>query len=133
MMSAAISMMAGVEQTKVRLLSGDLFSGQAELEDVSFAKSFNERVGAATSSQGKNAADDLAIALPGLKGKTLTKKLEGVADGSSGGKEGCITAQEIPVRSGLKGAVAAKIIQPQAPTVAGPREQTGGDCGASRE
>jgi len=133
MMSAAISMMAGVEQTKVRLLSGDLFSGQAELEDVSFAKSFNERVGAATSSQGKNAADDMAIALPGLKGTTLTKKLEGGAESSSGVKEGSITAQEIPVRGVLKGAVAGKIIQPQATTVAGSLEKTAVDDAEWRE
>src|SRR5260370_30277709 len=104
MMSAAISMIAGVEQTKVRPLSGDLSSGQGDLDDFSFAKSFNERVEVATSSQGKNAADDVAIALPRLKGTTFTKKLEGVAERSSGVKEESITAQETPVHSELKGA-----------------------------
>jgi hypothetical protein len=133
MMSAAISMIAGVEQTKVRPLSGDLSSGQGDLEDFSFAKSFNERVEVATSSQGKNAADDLAIALPRLKGTTFTKKLEGVAERSSGVKEESITAQEIPVHSELKGAVADKIIQPQATTVAGSQEKTTEDDAGTRE
>jgi len=117
MMSAAISMMAGVEQTKVRPVSGDLFSGQGGLEDVSFAKSFNESVGVPTSPQGKNAADDLAIALPGLKGTTPAKKLEEVADKSGGAKEDPIAAHDVPVHSELNGTVAGKIVPPQATTV----------------
>src|SRR5216683_3292845 len=80
MMSAAISMMAGVEQTKVSLVSGDLFSGQGGQDDVSFAKNFNESVGVPASSQGKNAADELTIAFAGLKRTTPTKKLEEVAE-----------------------------------------------------
>jgi len=134
MMSAAISMMVGVEQTKVQPLSGDLLSGQGELEDFSFAKSFNERVGVSTSSQGKNAADDLAIALPSLKGTTLTTKLDEVAEKSSGGKEKSITAQEISVNSELKGAAAGKIIRPQAETtVAGSQEKTTADDAGTRK
>ncbi len=134
MMSAAISMMVGVEQTKVKALPGDLLSSQGELEDFSFAKSFNERVGVSTSSQGKNAADDLAIALSSLKGTTLTKKLEEVAEKSSGGKETSITAQEISVNGELKGTVGAKIIRPQAETtVAGSQEKTTVDDAGTRK
>jgi len=53
MMSAAILMMADVELTKVRPVPDDLFSGQGGLEDVSFAKSFNESVGVRASPHGK--------------------------------------------------------------------------------
>jgi hypothetical protein len=133
MMSAAILMMAGVELTKVRSVSDDLFSGQGELEDFSFAKSFNERVGVSTSSQGKNAADVLAIALPGLKGTTLTKQLEEVAGRSSGVMEESITAQEISVHSELKGVIADKIIRPQAAAAVGAQEKTTtNDAGAGK-
>jgi hypothetical protein len=133
MMSAAISVMAGVEQTKVRFASDDLFSTQGELEDVSFAKSFNERVGVPISSQRKNAADDLAIALPCLKGTTLTKQLEEVAGKSSGLKEGSITAQEISPHSELKGAAAGNIIHAQAAIVAGSQEKTTADNTGTRK
>jgi hypothetical protein len=133
MMSAAILMMAGVELSKVRPVSDDLLSGQGELEDFSFAKSFNERVGVSTSSQGKNAADDLAIALPGLKGATLTKQLEEVAGRSSGAKENPIAAQEVPVHSELKGTVAGKIVPSQATTVAGSQEKTTADDAGTRK
>ncbi len=124
MMSAAISMMAGVEQTKAGHVSDDPFSGQGEQEDFSFAKSFNERVGESTSSQRKNAADNLAIALPSLKSTTLTKQSEEVAGKSSGVTEESIETQEISVHSELQGAVAGKIIQPQVTTVAGSQEKT---------
>ena len=123
-MSAAILMMAGVELTKVRPVPGDLLSVQGELEDFSFAKSFNERVGVSTSSQGKTAADDWAIAFPGLKGTTLTKQSEEVAGRSSGVMEESITTQEISVHSELKGAAVGKTIRPQATTVAGSQEKT---------
>ncbi len=133
MVSAAISMMAGVEQTKVRPVSDDLFSSQGELGDFSFAKSFNERVGVATSSQEKNTADDLGIAFPSLKGSTLTKQLEEVAGRSSGVKEESISAKEISVCSELKGAAAGKIVQPQATTVAGSQEKTTADDAGTRK
>src|SRR5260370_175015 len=57
MMSAAISMMAGLEQTKVGPVSGDLFSGLGELEGASFAKSLSESVGVPALAQGQNAAE----------------------------------------------------------------------------
>jgi hypothetical protein len=122
MMSAAISMMAGLEQTKAGPATGDLFSGQGELEDASFAKSLSESVRAPASSQGKNAADNLAIRLPGLKGATPTKNLEELADKSGGVTEKPVAAQEMPVPSELKGIVAGKVVPPQA-TVTGSQEK----------
>jgi len=124
MMSTAILMMAGVELSKVCPVPHDLLSGQGELEDFSFAKSFNEHVGVSTSSQGKTAADALAIALPGLKGTTVTKQSEEVAGRSSGVMEESITAQEISVHGELKDALTGKIIQQQATVVAGSQEKT---------
>src|SRR5258708_411701 len=121
MMSAAILMMAGVEQTKVGVASGDLFSGQGGLEDVSFAKSFNESVGVPTSSQG-NASEDVAIAFAGLKGTTPANKLEEVAEKPVGAKGDSIAAVGIPVPSELKGTFAGKIVPPQATTVTASQE-----------
>lgn len=123
-MSAAILITESVEVTKVRPAPAEPLSGRGELEDFSFAKSFNERVGVSTSSQGKTAADALAIALPGLKGTTVTKQSEEVAGRSSGVREESITAQEISVHSELKGALAGKIVPPQTTTVVGSQEKT---------
>jgi len=123
MMSAAISMMAGVEQTKVSLVSGDLFSGQGGQDDVSFAKNFNESVGMPASSQGKNAADELAIALAGLKGTTPTKKLEEVAEKPAGAKDNPIASQGMPVPSEMNATVARTIVTPQSTTVTGAQEK----------
>ena len=106
MMSAAISILTGVEQTKGHPVPGDLFSAQGEQEEVSFAKSLSESVGVGASSEGKDPAGDLAIALP-------------AADKSGGGKEKSIAAQETPIQSELKGTAAGKIVLSQAPTVTG--------------
>jgi hypothetical protein len=121
MMSAAILMMAGVEQTKVSVAPGDLFSGQGGLEDVSFAKSFNESVGVPASPQG-NASDDVSIALGGLKGTTPANKLEGVAEKLVGAKGNSVAAEGMPVPSELKGTVAGKIVPPQATPVTASQE-----------
>jgi hypothetical protein len=123
MMSAAIAMLAGVEQTKGRPVSGDLFSAQGEQEDVSFAKSLSESVGAAASSEAKNAVGDLAIALSGLKGTTPAKSLEEVAEKPGEGEEKSIPVHEAPVQSELKGTVAGRIALPQVPTVTGGQEK----------
>jgi hypothetical protein len=123
MMSAAISTMAGLEQTKVGPASGDLLSGQGQLGDVSFAKSLSESVGVPAPSQGKTAAEDLAIALPGLKGTTPAKKLEEMAEKSGEVKENPIAAQEMPVHGELKGSVAGKTVPPQAAIVTSPQEK----------
>ncbi|MCU1250899.1 MAG: hypothetical protein JWQ49_3928 [Edaphobacter sp.] len=133
MMSAAISMMAGVEQTKVSPATGDLFSGQGELGNFSFAKSFNESVGVPASSQGKNAVDDLAAVLPGLKDTTPTKILEEVAEKSSGVKENSIGAQEMPPNGELKGTVAGRIVPQQGTPVSGSQENiTANDAGTKK-
>ena len=134
MMSAAISMMVGVEQTKIRPVSEDLLLGQRVLEDFSFASSFTERIGVSTSSEGKNVAEDLTAALPDLKGTTLTKQSEEVAGRSSGVEAKSKTAQEISVDSELKGAVAGKIIRPQAETTgAGSQEKITADDAGTRK
>lgn len=134
MMSAASLMMAGLEQTKVHPMSEDLISGQGGLQDASFAKSFAESVGMPASSQGKNAPDDLAIALPGLLGTTPAKKLEEVTDKSGGAKENSTAAQDVPVHSELNGAVAGKIVQPQATTTvtASPEKITASGSGTTK-
>jgi hypothetical protein len=123
MMSAASLMMAGLEQIRVGPASGDLFSGQGELGDVSFAKSLSENVGLPAPSQGKNAAEDLASALPGLKGTTPAKKLEEMAGKSGEVKENPIAVQEMPIHSELKGSVAEKSVPPQAMTVTASAEK----------
>lgn len=134
MMSAAISMMADVEQTNVRPVSDDLFSGQSGREDVSFAKSLNESVGLSPSLPGKNTVDEAAIALPGMKGTTkAAKTLQEVPVISIGVKGNAISAPGISAHSELKGAVADRIIQPQATTAAGSQEKTSaGNTGTTK-
>jgi hypothetical protein len=119
MMSTAILMTAGTEQTKVSLVSADLSSDQGAPEEISFAKSFQERVGVSALSQEKNTADETAIALPGWKGTTLTKQPEEVAGRSREVNGEPNTAQEMFVHSELKGVAAGKITQPQMTTVTG--------------
>jgi hypothetical protein len=132
MMSAAILMTTSAEQMKVRPVSDDLISDQGELQGTSFAKSFNEGIGVSALLQGKNTADEAAIALPGMKGTTIpAKKLQEVADISIGVK--AISGPEISAHSELKGAVADRIIQPQATTVAGSQEKiSAGDTGTTK-
>jgi hypothetical protein len=67
MMSTAILMTAGAEQTKMRALPDDRSSQQEGLEGISFAKSFGERVGISTSSQAESTVDDAAKVLQGVK------------------------------------------------------------------
>src|SRR3979411_2848426 len=110
MMSAAISIMVGVEQTKIRPVSNDLLLGQGEREDFSFASSFTERIGVSTSTRGENVAEDLTVALPDLKGTTLTKQSEEVAGRSSGVEAKSKTAQEISVDSEPEGGVGGKSV-----------------------
>jgi hypothetical protein len=124
MMSAAILLTAGAEQTKASLVPVDLSSDQGEPKGISFAKSFHERVGISVLSQDKNTADQTAIALPGLKGMTLTKQPEEVAGRSREVKGEPNTAQEISVHSELKGVTAGKTAQPQMTTVTGVQEKT---------
>jgi len=127
MMSAAIPVMAGVEQTKVRPMSGDLFSGSGELEDVSFAESFSERIGMPSFSQANGTANDLTMTPPGLKGTKVVKAVEEVTDKSLGVKEKPSAAQEITVQAELKGAGAGRIIRSLATTVAGSQDKITAD------
>jgi hypothetical protein len=127
MMSAAILITAGAEQTKASVVSADLSSDQGGPEGISFAKSFNERVGVSALTQGKNSAGEAAIALPSLKSTTFTKKLDELADLSSEVKGKAVPAREISAQSGLKNTVADKIISPQTTTVAGLHEKPTAD------
>jgi hypothetical protein len=124
MMSTAILMTTGAEQTKASLVSADLSSDQGGLGGVSFAKSFQERAGVSLLAQEKNTADETAIALPGLKGTTLTKQPEEVAGRSCEVKGEPNTAEKIFVHSQLKDVAAGKIIQPQMTAVPGAQEKT---------
>jgi hypothetical protein len=114
MMSAAISMTADTEQTKARPLLDGLSFHQGGPENISFAKSFDERVGISTLPQGKSSADAAAMALEGVTNATPPKKPDVVADipGGVNGKD--TTAQKISARGELTSAVAGKIIQVQA-------------------
>jgi hypothetical protein len=124
MMSAAILLTAGAEQTKASLVPVDPASDQGQLEGISFATSFHERVGVSVLSQEKTTADETAIALPSLTNTTFTKQLEEVAGRSREVKGEPNAAQEIFVHSDPKGVAAGKITQPQMTTVPGAQEKT---------
>ena len=118
MMSAAISMLVGLEQTKGRAVAGDQSSAQKEQEDVCFAKSLSESVGTvASASEGKDTGADLSNVLPGLRGTTPAKALVEAAESSGGGKEKAIAVQEAPDQSELRRTIAGKSALPQAPTI----------------
>jgi hypothetical protein len=124
MMSAAILLTAGAEQTKASLVPVDPSSDQGQPEGVSFATSFHERIGVSVLSQEKTTADEAAIALPGLKSTTLAKRPEEVAGRSREVKGEPNTTQEIFVHSDPKGIAAGKITQPHMTTVLGTQEKT---------
>jgi hypothetical protein len=113
MMSSAISMIAGMEETKVRSASDDLFSSGGEREGVSFATSLNERIGMPASSEGKQAGNDLAIALSSLETATVKKNIEEVAQTPTGGKEEPLADQNASVRNELKCSTPSNIIHTQ--------------------
>jgi hypothetical protein len=123
MMSTAILMKAGAEQTKASLASADPSSDQAEPEGISFAKSFHERVGVSVLSEGKSAADMATMALQSVRNATPMKKSDGVADLPAGVKAKDIVVREISAHNDLKSAVVCKIIQPQAKAVTETQEQ----------
>jgi hypothetical protein len=129
MMSAAILVAMGAEPTGVRPASSDLSSDQAK--GVSFAKSFNERVGDSDLFRGKSSADGAAIALPSLKNAALVKTPNEVFDMPAGMKGKAILTQEVSAHDELKSAVAAKTAQPHAQPVTGLQvTKTVGDSGA---
>jgi hypothetical protein len=127
MMSAASLMTVGAEQTKASLVPADLSSDQGQPGEISFATSFHERVGVSVLSEEQTAADEAAIALPGLKSATVTKQPENVAGRSREVKGEPNTAQEIFVHSELKGVATGKITQPPRTTVPGEQEKTSTD------
>jgi hypothetical protein len=110
MMSTAILMAAGSEQTKVPVLDG-LSSHPGGLDGISFAKSFDEGVGISTLLQGKSTVDDAARALQGAKNATPMKKPDQVAEivSGAGGKE--IRDTKIAAHSESKSVVAGKNMQ----------------------
>jgi hypothetical protein len=125
MMSASLLITSGSgEQTKMRPVSDDLLSDQGEPEGVSFAKTFNERVGVASLEQGENTTGEAAIALPGLKSITLAKKLDEVAGVPNGVKGKAASVQQRSAHGELKNVNGAKIIPPQATTGTGSEEKT---------
>src|ERR1700738_3884738 len=83
-MSTAILMTT--EQTKVRPVPDDLSFHQGGLEGISFAKSFDERLGISTLLQGTSTADKAVMAPQGVKNATPTKS-DVVAD-IAGGVQG---------------------------------------------
>jgi hypothetical protein len=122
MMSTAILMAAGSEQTKVPVLDC-LSSHQGGLEGISFAKSFDEGIGISTLLQGKSTVDDAATALQNAKNATSVKKPDEVAEivGGAGGKE--ITGRKIAAHSESKSVVAGKNIQVPARGVKEPQSE----------
>lgn len=132
MVSMAILMAAGSEKTTVHPGSPDLSSNQGESEDISFAKSFNERVESTALLQGKSTADEAAIVPPDLK-SAPAKKLDEVADLPNTVKGKVIMAEEIPARIGLKNVFADKIGQRQAIVVSGTQEKTATGGPAAKE
>ena len=123
MMSTAILMTAGAEQTKVPVPDG-LSSHQGGRDGISFAESFDEGVAISTLSQGKSTVDDAAMALRGVKNATPVKKPDEAAGIPDGAKGKDITAQKVSTHSELKSAVAGKIIQVQGRGVTEPQEMT---------
>jgi hypothetical protein len=100
MMSATLLMLAGVEQTGKSAgpvdLSVDQSVDQGKPEGISFAKSFNERVGESALLQGKNTTKGASIGLvPGPDAAAFGKKLDAVVAMPSEGKELIHAAQNI--------------------------------------
>jgi hypothetical protein len=112
MVSTAILMTAGADQAKVPSASADLSPDQGELEGISFAKSFNERVAGSTFLQEKDTEDEAVVASPSLKSATFAKRSDEVAiPALVQGK--AIAAQKLFAHSELKSSASNKIGQPQ--------------------
>lgn len=125
MTSASILITIGSgEQTKVRPVSDDLLSDQAEPGGVSFAKTFNERVGVAALAQGEDTTGEAGIASQGLKSITLAKKLDEVAGIPSGVKGKAVSVHQQSAHGELKNVVGGEIIPPPATTGTGSEEKT---------
>jgi hypothetical protein len=123
MMSAAMLLMAGTEQTSVRPVSADLLAEPGTANDISFAKSFNDRVGEPVLLREKSSAEVATIGLPGLRAAIPAKKVDGTATTLEEVKGNSVAGQEISGQRGLKSVAAYKIVESPTPAVAGSREK----------
>jgi hypothetical protein len=126
MMSAAMLMLADVKQTSVSPASADLSADLGKPEEISFAKSFNDRVGESASSQGKSSAQGAAIVMPDLKVAGSAKKLDAVAAMPDVMRGKTAAVEEISKHGTLKSVVAYKAVAFQTAAVTGSREKTAG-------
>src|ERR1700742_5231244 len=98
MMSAALLMLTGVEQSGKSAGSADLSVDQGEPEGISFAKSFSDRVGESVSLQAKSSTKEAPIGLlPDSKASIFTKKLDALAAIPDEEKEVARAVQEVVV------------------------------------
>ena len=106
MMSAALLMLAGVEQTGKSAGSADSSVDQSKQEGMSFAKSFNDRVGESTllqeASSGSSAKNASIGLLPGSKVSIPAKKLDVDVAVASEGKELTHAVQDTPAHWKVK-------------------------------
>ena len=129
MMSAAVLMMVSAEQTSLRPASTE----QGTTEDVSFAKSFHDRVGEPNLLLAKSTTEGAATALPALKAAMPAKELADVAEMLDGVKGKTFTAPEISEQGALKSVAPRKIVDPHAPTSTEPRGKvTANDVGTTK-
>ncbi len=122
MMSAAMLILASAEQTDVRPTSANPLAGQGTTNDISFAKSFNDRVGEPALLQGKIPAEEATIALPGLKAAIPAKQSDAKAEALDGVK-GTVAVQTTFAQHGVKSAAASRAGESPAPAVRGAREK----------
>jgi hypothetical protein len=82
MMSTALVMAVGIEQTKM----GSATSGRVESGEMTFAQSFGERAGLSTDVQTMNSTGDAPNGMHGGKSSGLVKNSDAPSDASSGAK-----------------------------------------------
>ena len=122
MMSAALLMLAGVEQTGKSVGSVDLSADQDKPEGISFAKSFSDRIDESASLQGESSAKDASIGLlRGSKDSVLTKKLNEVVATPGDAKELTHGVREIAAHKREKNAATSLGVAPQAINLVGSR------------
>ena len=119
MISAAISIVAGMDETKSGSVSGSPLLGLEEVEDASFATSLSEHIGTSASPEGQQSRDNLATTFPSMESATATKKVDEIAQTPSGVKQKPIADHGPSVQHELKCAVANNVVQTQVMTVTG--------------
>jgi hypothetical protein len=117
MMSAAISIVAGMEETKSG--SGSPLLGYEAVEDASFATSLSEHIETSASPEGQQSRDNLATTFSSMESATATKKVDEIAQTPSGVKQKPIADHGPSVQHELKFAVANNVVQTQVMTVTG--------------